>query len=139
MTKGPILVLALVAIGLAGCGTPATPVAAPPTAPVTAPVAASSPAAGAPGAPATVTVRALIDRTADYAGRSITLTGNIAMECTQGCWFFLDDGTARIYVDLSTAGITIPQWVGKKVTVVGKIKGEGGNLQFLGDEVKSLE
>ncbi len=147
MTRWPILLLllllALLVTGLAAC-TPATPPAtatasAPPAGTSAAPSGAVSPSAAAEGAPAAATVRALIDRTSDFAGRSVSLTGQIVMECSQGCWFFLDDGTARIYVDLSTAGLSIPQWVGKKVTVFGKIKGEGGNLQLLGDEVRSLE
>ena len=127
MARWPIVVVGLLIIGLAGCGPAPTPTPTP------------GPTAVPSGDMAAVTVRGLIDHSANYTDRSVTLTGQIVMECTQGCWFFLDDGTARIYVDLSTAGISIPQWVGSRVTVVGKIKGEGGNLQLLGDEVKFLE
>jgi uncharacterized protein YdeI (BOF family) len=86
-----------------------------------------------------VTVRELIDRSQEYAGRTVTLTGKIVTECPQGCWFFLNDGTGSIYIDLQPAGLTIPQKIGAQVTLRGKIKGSGGNLQILGEEVKFLE
>ena len=40
------------------------------------------------------------------------------------CWFYVDDGTGRIYVDLNPGGIAIPQRVGKAVTVIGKVAKE---------------
>jgi hypothetical protein len=82
------------------------------------------------------TIRELIDNSEKYAGQTISLTGTIALECPEGCWFFLDDGTAKIYVDLKPAGLTIPQKVGSRVILRGKTQGSGGNLQILGDEVK---
>ncbi len=127
MAKWCIIAAALLIIGLVGCGPAATPTPTP------------GPTAIPSGGKAAATVRGLIDHSTDYADQAVTLTGTIAMECSQGCWFFLDDGTARIYVDLSEAGISIPQWVGSRVTVVGKIKGAGGNLQLLGNEVTFLK
>lgn len=56
-----------------------------------------------------------------HTGREVVLHGKITMECGSGCWFFLDDETAQIYVDLNPAGLAIPQYVGKKVKVIGKI------------------
>ena len=81
-------------------------------------------------------VRDLIDNSDKYAGKTVTITGTIALECPEGCWFFLDDGSAKIYVDLKPAGLTIPQKVGSRVILRGKIQGSGGNVQVLGDDVK---
>jgi uncharacterized protein YdeI (BOF family) len=86
-----------------------------------------------------VTVRQLIDNSEKYSGQTVSLTGKIILECPEGCWFFLDDTTGKIYVDLKPAGLTIPQKVGSRVTLLGKPKGSGGNLQVLGDEVKFLD
>jgi hypothetical protein len=108
------------------------------SAPTSAPAASSSvtvvPAASQIVSPPTI--RELIDHSEKYAGQTISLTGKIALECPEGCWFFLDDGTAKIYVDLKPAGLTIPQKVGSRVILRGKTQGSGGNLQILGDEVK---
>jgi hypothetical protein len=56
-----------------------------------------------------------------YLGKQVVLKGKIDMECGSGCWFYIDDGTGRIYVDLKPANIAIPQRVGKSVTVIGKV------------------
>ncbi len=124
--------LALAVLLLVGCSSP-TPVPAPTSVP-----ASSLPAAGQPvvsSNPAYVTVRELIDNGAKYEGQLISLKGKIVLECPEGCWFFLDDGTGKIYVDLKPAGLTIPQKVGSQITLRGKTKGVGGNLQVLGEQV----
>lgn len=92
-----------------------------------------------PHNPVAVTVRQLIDGSDKFSGQTITLTGTIALECPEGCWFFLDDGSGKIYVDLKPAGLTIPQKMGSRITLLGKTKGSGGNLQILGEEVKFLD
>jgi hypothetical protein len=86
-----------------------------------------------------VTIRQLIAESDKFSDQPISLTGKIVLECPEGCWFFLDDGTGRIYVDLKPAGLTIPQKVGSRITLLGKTKGAGGNLQVLGEEVKFLD
>ncbi len=86
-----------------------------------------------------VTVRQLIDNSEEFTGQKVSLTGKIIIECTQGCWFFLDDGTGKIYVSLKEAGLDIPQKVGSQVILVGEISGSGGNLKILGEQVKFPE
>jgi hypothetical protein len=86
-----------------------------------------------------VTVRQLIDGSERFSAQRVSLTGQIKVECPEGCWFFLDDGTGMIYIDLKPAELTIPQKIGSRVTLTGKIKGSGGNLQILGDQVKFLD
>ncbi len=86
-----------------------------------------------------VTVRQLIENSQEYTGQKVSLAGKIIVECTQGCWFFLDDGTGKIYVSLKEAGLNIPQKVGSQVILVGEISGSGGNLKILGEQVKFPE
>jgi hypothetical protein len=80
-----------------------------------------------------------MDHSVDYANQTVSLTGTIVVECPEGCWFFLDDGTGKLYIDLKPAGLTIPQKIGSRVTLVGKISGSEGNLQFLGEDVRFLD
>jgi hypothetical protein len=56
-----------------------------------------------------------------FMGKQVVLKGKIDLECGSGCWFYIDDGSGRIYVDLNPAGIAIPQRVGKTVAVIGKV------------------
>lgn len=119
---------ALLLLLLLGCSAPPAPT------PASTPIATPDPKAAVP-----VTVRQLIDGSDKYADERVSLTGKITVECPQGCWFFLDDGTGMIYIDLKPAELTIPQKIGSRVTLMGKIKGSGGNLQILGDEVKFLD
>jgi uncharacterized protein YdeI (BOF family) len=122
MYRWVVIVTALFVLSLLSCGPAPTP-----TGPAT------------PGDVVPVTVRQLIDHTEEYAGHPVSLTGTIVVECSQGCWFFLNDGTGLIYVDLKPAGLTIPQKVGARVTIRGKVKGSGGNLQILGEAVEFPE
>jgi hypothetical protein len=116
------LALGLLILGLSGCS--ATP---------------AKPASPIPTGAAQVTVRELIDHSDQYAARPVSLSGKIVMECTQGCWLFVDDGTGRLYVDLQPNGLTIPQMIGAQVKIQGRIKGSGSNLQILGETVEFPE
>ncbi len=117
-----VLLAALLLMAAAGCVGAPTPVP-PPTG-----ISSTTP----------VTVRQLLDGSERYAGQTLTLTGTIILECSEGCWFFLDDGTGKIYVDLKPAGLTIPQKVGSRIVLCGKAKGTGGNLQIQGEEVRFI-
>lgn len=54
-----------------------------------------------------------------YLDQTVRLEGKIVRECPTGCWFFLEDQTGKIYVDINPSGLSIPQKVGKKVVVEG--------------------
>ncbi len=116
------LALGLLVLGLVGCAN--TPVAGP------------APTAAAATSETKVTVRELIDHSDQYANRPLLVSGKIVMECTEGCWFFMDDGTARLYVDLKSNGLTIPQMIGAPVLVHGRISGSGGNVQIFGEKIE---
>jgi hypothetical protein len=85
--------------------------------------------------PIPVTVRQLIDHTDKYTGHRVSMTGTVVLECTEGCWFFLDDGTGKIYIELKTAGLEIPQKIGSRVILRGRPSGSGGNLLIQAEQV----
>jgi hypothetical protein len=70
-----------------------------------------------------------------YIGKQVVLEGKITLECGSGCWFNLEDGTGKVYVDLLPSNIAIPQWVGKSVVVNGKIIKENGDIKMVGTGV----
>jgi hypothetical protein len=57
-----------------------------------------------------------------YAGKDVRMSGTIAMQCaSSGCWFFLDDGTGRMLVDLKGLGLGLGPRSGKKAVVSGTV------------------
>ena len=56
-------------------------------------------------------------------------------ECGSGCWFFLNDGTGTIYIDLLPNNFAIPPMVGSRVTVEGVVRAESGDVLILGTSV----
>jgi hypothetical protein len=57
-----------------------------------------------------------------YGGKDVRMSGTIAMQCAStGCWFFLDDGTGRMLVDLKGLGLGLPQRGGRKALVSGTV------------------
>lgn len=57
-----------------------------------------------------------------YGGKDVRMTGTIAMQCaSSGCWFFLDDGTGRMLVDLKGLGLGLGPRGGKKAVVSGTV------------------
>ena len=55
----------------------------------------------------------------EYLDQTVRLEGKIVRECPSGCWFYLEDETGTVYVDINPSGLSIPPKVGKKVTVEG--------------------
>jgi hypothetical protein len=57
-----------------------------------------------------------------YGGKKVRLSGKIALQCAStGCWFFLDDGTGRLLVDLKGLGLGLPPRGGRKALVSGTV------------------
>lgn len=72
-------------------------------------------------APAVQVKDVLLD--AANAGREVRLKGKITVQCaSSGCWFFLQDGTGQILVDLQGLGLGLPQRSGKTAEVSGTVK-----------------
>jgi hypothetical protein len=82
-----------------------------------------------------VTNGAIIKDPAAYDGRDLILKGKIAIECSSGCWFLLDDGTGQLYVDLAKNNFAIPQLQGSTVVVKGVIRVENGDPKLYATNV----
>ncbi len=68
----------------------------------------------------------------------INLEGTIISQCQSPdkCWFFMEDQTGRIFVNLKPAQFTIPGGMGKKVQVTGKIQPMNNEFQIMAQGVK---
>lgn len=71
-----------------------------------------------------------------YLDQTIRLEGKIVRECGSGCWFFLEDETGTIYVDINPSGLSIPPKVGKKVVVEGVPENKNGRISINGKGVE---
>jgi len=72
----------------------------------------------------------------EYLDRTIRLEGKIIRECGSGCWFFLEDDSGTIYVDINPSGLSIPPKIGKKVTVEGVPTNRNGRISIIGKGVE---
>jgi hypothetical protein len=71
-------------------------------------------------------------------GSRVTLEGRIVFLCSSGgCWFYLQDDTGRIFVNLEPADITLPfregRTLGSRVKVSGKVGLNHGQPLILAD------
>jgi uncharacterized protein YdeI (BOF family) len=72
----------------------------------------------------------------EYLDKTVRLEGKIVRECSSGCWFFLEDETGTIYVDINPSGLSIPPKVGKKVVVEGVPENKNGRITINGKGVE---
>jgi uncharacterized protein YdeI (BOF family) len=72
----------------------------------------------------------------EYLDQTVRLEGKIVRECPSGCWFFLEDETGTIYVDINPSGLSIPPKVGKKVVVEGVPTNRNGRVSIIGKGVE---
>lgn len=70
-----------------------------------------------------------------YIGQEVKLEGRITLECGAGCWFYLEDETGTIYVDLGPSNFAIPQLVGRSVVVNGQAIEKDGQIKMIGKGV----
>ncbi len=90
------------------------------------------------GAPV-VKVKDIILRPADFVGRTVTLEGKITSQCqSNGCWFFLYDGTGQIFINLKPNNFALPSRMGKKARVTGIVSADQQGYQIIarGVEIK---
>lgn len=80
----------------------------------------------------------ILSAPAGYENETVRIQGKIVQECPSGCWLNLKDKTGIIYVDIAPYGLAIPQRVGQKATVEGKvvIKERGPIIIGKGMEIK---
>ncbi|SHJ09591.1 Predicted protein YdeI with OB-fold, BOF family [Malonomonas rubra DSM 5091] len=70
-------------------------------------------------------------------GQKVQLEGNIVTQCqSNGCWFFLHDGSGQIYIDLAKNQFTLPSLPGRQVSVSGVVSREKQSLYLVADGVE---
>lgn len=70
-------------------------------------------------------------------GQTVNLEGIIITQCqSDGCWFFLHDGTGQIFINLKPMDITIPPKTGKKAKVTGVVVNDKGNYLIIAHGVE---
>ena len=57
-------------------------------------------------------------------------------ECPTGCWLDVGKENAALHVDIKPAGFAIPQKVGSRVIVEGKIQVKDNQVSMLGQGVE---
>ncbi|MEN2995342.1 MAG: hypothetical protein ABDH19_08380 [Thermodesulfovibrio sp.] len=54
-------------------------------------------------------------------GQRVIVEGIIITQCqSKGCWFFMNDNTGSIFINLAPIGINLPPKTGKRAIVMGK-------------------
>ena len=71
-------------------------------------------------------------------GKVVNLEGEIISQCQSPdkCWYFMQDETGRIFVNLKPANFTLPAAIGKKTKVIGTVQGTKDGLQVIAQGVK---
>lgn len=75
----------------------------------------------------------------ELMGQKVTLEGRIVSQCqSNGCWFFIQDETAQVFVDLKKNNFTLPHMLSKTVAVSGTVDGTKYDIKLIatGVEVK---
>lgn len=58
----------------------------------------------------------------DLVGQKVTLEGRIVSQCaSNGCWFYLQDDTGQVYIDLSRNGFELPSLPNRRVKASGTV------------------
>lgn len=58
----------------------------------------------------------------DLLGQRVTLEGRIVSQCaSNGCWFYLQDDTGQVYIDLSRNGFELPSLPNRRVKASGTV------------------
>lgn len=87
-----------------------------------------------------VKIEDLIKEPDKYSLSFVSVEGEIATECSVGCWFFIkDDAGNQMYIDLSDQNFAIPQAVGHKVKITGIFENRASNPRITAYEVEFLD
>ena len=76
----------------------------------------------------------LSELTPAAAGTDVVVSGTIGRVCqTMGCWFYLTEGAAMVYVDLEQGSrFTVPlDSTGKRAVIEGAYKADGGDARLV--------
>lgn len=65
-------------------------------------------------------------------GQVVALEGIVITQCTSnGCWFFLNDGTGQLFINLAPKGFSIPPRTKRVAKVFGLVQQEQGAAQLV--------
>ena len=82
------------------------------------------------GAPQ-VAVMELVDRPADFLGRTVSAQGTVTDQCkTMGCYFFFSSKKGLLRVDLKEIAMNAPMREGRPAHVEGQIVAFGNGYQL---------
>ena len=87
---------------------------------------------------AEIPLRELTLEGAAREARDIRIEGEIVRQCpATGCWFYLDDGRGhRIKVELGKVVPRLPQRIGSRAVVEGRVVKMGDEMVFAGNGVE---
>lgn len=71
-------------------------------------------------------------------GKLVNLEGEIISQCQspEKCWYFMQDATGRIFVNLKPANLSLPAAIGKKSKVTGTVLKTGDGFQVVAQGVQ---
>lgn len=65
-------------------------------------------------------------------GQKVTLEGKIVSQCqSNGCWFFLQDDTGQLYIDMATNKFSLPSLPNKQVAASGTVARSQNNIVLI--------
>ncbi len=69
--------------------------------------------------------------------KKVNLKGIIITQCqSNGCWFFINDGTGQIFINLAPKGFTLPPKTGKQAMVTGIVSDTEQGKVIIADAVE---
>ncbi|MBN1392238.1 MAG: hypothetical protein JW947_05480 [Sedimentisphaerales bacterium] len=81
-------------------------------------------------------IDAILKDAKSFEGKTVTVEGKIITECPAGGWFDLADRAVTIYVDLHPSDFAIPQKIGGRAIVEGKVKIRNNKPMIVGTGVE---
>jgi hypothetical protein len=73
----------------------------------------------------------------ELQGKKVTLEGRIVTQCmSNGCWFFLEDGTGKVFVNLAPRNFSLPANMGKPAKVTGIVSTARDGYQVIAEGVE---
>ena len=82
-------------------------------------------------------VAALVEKPADFLGKTVTVAGTVQQQCkTMGCYFYFQAGKKTLRVDLEEIAMTAPRREGHSARVEGRMMPYGDGYQLFASAVK---
>jgi len=83
-----------------------------------------------------VPIKDILAKPEQFANHTVRVEGKITDECPAGGWFFLQDETGTIYVNLHPSYFAIPQAIGRRAVAEGRVRREGTQIEIIGKGVR---